>query len=85
MFIVIHVSVSQERNYSNQVRKFKVISKFEAFVNQNERGIGVATCGERWRCKTGVTPDHFPTDNTQLCGPGSDKRRDEGRVTAERQ
>jgi hypothetical protein len=63
VFRVIHVSVIQEEKYSIGSEILQVISKFETFVNQNEPKIGVATCGETWRCKTGETPDYFPTDN----------------------
>jgi len=56
----------KKKNIQIRSEILQVMSKFEVFVNQNGPGIGVATCGERWRCKTGETPDH----NTQLCGPG---------------
>jgi beta-lactamase superfamily II metal-dependent hydrolase len=60
----------KKKNIQIGSKVLQVISKFEAFVNQNEPKIGVASCGERWRCNTGETPDHFPTENTQLCGRG---------------
>jgi hypothetical protein len=85
VFRVVHVSVIQKEKYSIGSEILQVICKFETFVNQNEPAIGVAACGERWRCKTGKRQTTFRPTIRNCVGLGSDKRREEGRVTAERQ